>query len=110
MNMTVPKIIYKTPNPDMGEHYCVFTEILPSANHPTKRWVVKETHGYFENEAKKASNKATTLSPSDVERCVSLYEAFVLIENQVLSRAREGFKYLYELDPYSGKPSMAKLP
>jgi len=33
MNITIPKTVYKTPNPDMGEYYCVFAEMPLAANH-----------------------------------------------------------------------------
>ena len=109
---TVPKTLYKIPNPQLGvsEYYCVFAEVLPSATDPVRRWVVGETHGWWDDAAKQAVNGVQTLSPTDPKHCVSLHDAFELIENQVRSRVGDGFKYLAELDPYTGKTTITELP
>ncbi len=79
---TTPRTLYSTPNPELGvsEYYCIFAQILPSATDPVRRWVVEETHGYWDDAAKKAVNSVQTLSPMDPEHCVSLHEAFTRID------------------------------
>ena len=104
---TIPRTVYKVPNPleDVSELYSIFADELPSANHPEKRYVVKEIHGYWDEQetdpkAKKFKNVATTLSPTDAEHCVTIEEAWKLIDGQIWLRAKSGFKYMRELDMF----------
>ena len=67
---------------------------------------MKERHGYWdehETAGEKFKLKVTTLSPTDPAHCVSLSEAHALVDEQVLLRAKSGFKYLFTLD-YFGPP------
>ncbi len=105
---TIPKTVYQTPNPErnVSECYTIFADVLPNATDPQKCWVVKEKHGYWDEQetvGDKFKNKVVTLSPNDPVHCVTMNEAFAWIDRQVTRRANEGFKYLFVLDP-SGPP------
>ena len=106
MPPTIPKTVYKTPEPEarVSELYTIFADVLPGATDPTRCWVVKENHGYWDeaetNPTEKFKNRATSLSPTDPKHCVTIHEAFELIDRQVLHRAQSGFRYLFMLNPF----------
>ena len=101
---TIPKSVYKTPYPEDGvsEVYTIFADELPEATDPTKCWIVKETHGYWDeaepDPKKKFKNKAVSLSPTEPRHCVTIEEAHKIIDAQVLLRSKSGFKYVLMLD------------
>jgi hypothetical protein len=103
---TPQKSIYKTLSPEneISEVYVVYAEELDAATDPTRRWVVKEKHGWFDDVPKQFLMNVTTLSPTDPVHCVTLEEAHQLLDQQVLLRAGHGFKYLFQLDPYQAAP------
>src|SRR6267378_4461422 len=101
---TIPKVVYKTPNPEarVSEGYTIFAEVLSGATAPANCWVVKEIHGYWDeaepDPKQKFKNRATSLSPTDPQHCVTIQEAHKIIDEQVLYRAKTGFKYLLMLN------------
>jgi hypothetical protein len=101
---TIPKSVYKTPYPEDGvsEVYTIFAEELPGATDPKKRWIVKETHGYWDeaepDPKRKFKNKAVSLSPTELRHCVTIEEAHKIIDAQVLLRSKSGYKYVLMLD------------
>jgi GH43 family beta-xylosidase len=103
---TIPKTVYKTPEPEarVSECYTIFADDLPEATDEAKCWVVKEIHGYWDQDEpdpkKKFKNKATSLSPTDPKHCVTIHEAHDIIDGQVLHRAKSGFKYVFMLDMF----------
>jgi len=103
---TVPKSVYNTPDPEkeISEVYTIYAEMLVEAKDPKKCWVVREKHGYWdENEQepkKRFKNSVTTLSPIDPVHYLSIEDAHKVIDQQVLFRANRGFKYLFVWDPY----------
>jgi hypothetical protein len=93
----------------VSELYTIFADELPEATDEARCWVVKEIHGYWdENEpdpTQKFKNRATTLSPTDPKHCVTIQEAHILIDDQVRSRAAAGFKFMRMLDMF-GPPHL----
>jgi hypothetical protein len=107
LNPTIPMTVYKTPDveEEVSELYTIYADELPGATDPKKRWVVNEIHGYWdENEpdpkVKKFKNVATTLSPNDPKHCITIEEAFKIMNKQVLFRSKSGFKYMRMLDMF----------
>jgi hypothetical protein len=101
---TIPKVVYKTPYPEVrvSEGYTIFADELPEASDAARCWVVREIHGYWDetepDPKQKFKNKAVSLSPTDPKHCVTIHEAHKIIDEQVLYRARTGFKYLLMLN------------
>jgi hypothetical protein len=100
---TVPQVLYDTPDPftKPSELYVINGTILETATHPTKRWVVKEEHGYWDEQKKSFENRARTLYPNDPTLCVSVEKVHAEIKKQVMVRVRHGFKYQLEWDPFA---------
>jgi hypothetical protein len=100
---TIPQVLYNTPDPHSrpSELYKVNAIVLKSATDRIKCWVVTEEHGYWNEATKSFENRATTLKPEDPKHCVSLDDAFKVIEAQVMVRVRAGFKYQLEWSPMS---------
>jgi hypothetical protein len=99
---TVPQVLYNTPDPlsKPSELYVINGTILDTATDPVKRWVVKEIHGYWDEQDKAFKNSATTLYPNEPHHCVSLEEVYVEVKKQMMVRVRSGFRYLWEWDPF----------
>jgi hypothetical protein len=107
INPTIPMTVYKVPDAEaeVSELYTIYADELPTATDPKKRWVVNEIHGYWDEHepdpsVNKFKNKAVTLSPTDPQHCVTIEEAWKIMNNQVLSRAKSGFKYMRTLDMF----------
>ena len=102
-NNTVPQVLYNTPDPhsEPSELYVINGTILEAATDPIKCWVVKEEHGYWDEQDKAFKNRAQTLYPNDPRFCVSLKEIHDEVKQQVMVRVRHGFKYQMEWDPFA---------
>jgi hypothetical protein len=100
---TVPQVLYNTPNPleQPSELYVINGTILATATDPVKMWVVKEEHGYWDQQQKAFKNRATTLFPNDPRLCVTLEDVHEAVKKQVMLRVRDGFKYQIEWYPYA---------
>jgi hypothetical protein len=100
---TIPQVLYNTPDPftKPSELYVINGTILESAIDPIKRWVVKEEHGYWDEQKKSFENRAKTLHPNEPNLCVSLEEIYGEIKKQVMVRVKNGFKYQIEWYPYA---------
>lgn len=101
-NNTVPQVLYNTrdPHSQPSELYIINGTVLASATDPVRRWVLKEEHGYWNEQEKAFLNRATTLFPDDPRLCVSLGDIHEAVEKQVMLRVRDGFKYQMEWYPY----------
>src|SRR5260370_13884423 len=101
-NNTMPHVLYNPRDPHLkpSELYVINGTILETATDPIKCWVVKEEHGYWDEQAKAFKNRAQTLFPNDPSLCVSLEEVHGEVKKQVMVRVRHGFKYQLEWDPY----------
>jgi hypothetical protein len=101
-NNTVPQVLYNTADPHSqpSELYVVNGTTLPTATDRIKCWVVKEEHGYWDEETKQFKIRTTTLHPTEQQYCFSLDEIHDEIHRQVVSRVKEGFKYQVEWYPY----------
>ena len=99
---TVPQVLYNTPDPhsEPSELYVIHGTVLMSAKDPIRCWVIKEEHGFWDEQEKRFKNRAQTLLPDDPKHCVSVAEVHELVRKQVLRRASEGFKYQLEWYPY----------
>lgn len=103
---TIPKSVYKVPDPEehVSEAYTIFADRLQEATDEEKCWVVKEIHGYWDEDEpdpkQKFKNKAATLSPTDPQHCVTIEDAHKIIDDQVRSRAISGFKFMRMLDMF----------
>jgi hypothetical protein len=99
---TVPQTLYSTPDPhqEISELYVINAEELATATDPKRRWVIREKHGYWDEQYKKFLLDVITLSPNDPKHCVTLEEAHIAVEKQVLVRVKSGFRFLFEWSPY----------
>lgn len=99
---TVPQTLYSTPDPQrqISELYVINAEELATATDPERRWVIKEQHGYWDEQSKKFLLNVVTLRPNDPRHCLTLDEAHTAVERQVMVRVKSGFKYLFEWSPY----------
>lgn len=102
-NNTIPQVLYNTPDPHSkpSELYVINGTILESATDPVRMWVVKEEHGYWDEQDKAFKNRAQTLYPNDPSLCVSLKEIHDEVKKQVMVRVKHGFKYQLEWDPFA---------
>lgn len=88
----------------MSELYTIHAETHPDAADPYKRWILVESHGYWDEPTKKFVLPVVTLSP-DAANCLKIEEAHAEIEKQILSRAlKSGFKYVFQISPCVGRP------
>ena len=101
-NNTVPQVLYNTPDPhsEPSELYVINGTILDTATDSTKRWVVKEEHGYWDEIGKAFANRVVTLFPNEPHLCVSLEDVHEEVQRQVMVRVKSGFKYQMEWYPY----------
>lgn len=95
-------MLYNTPDPfnEPSELYVINGTVIETATDRIKRWVVKEEHGYWDEEEKAFKNRAHTLFPNEPLLCVSLDDIHDEVKKQVMVRARHGFKYQLEWYPY----------
>lgn len=106
MNTTVPVTVYKTPDPQQGisELYTIYAQVLPIAPNAERCWVIKEKHGYWDENARdpqqKFKHQVTTLSPEDPMHCLTIEEVHKQIDAQVLVRAKNGFEYMFTLNQF----------
>jgi hypothetical protein len=102
MGINIPKTVFCTPNPERGisESYTVYADVVANANDSKKCWVVKEKHGWFDEQSRTFLNDVVTLGLTGPIHCVALDEAHRIVDQQVLSRAKSGFKYLFVLDQF----------
>jgi len=99
---TIPQVLYAVPEPESdppSELYTINATVLDNATDPVKRWVLKEVHGYWDEQTKKFLNQATTILPNDPKHAVSIDDAYKQVAAQVIVRVREGFKYQREWNP-----------
>jgi hypothetical protein len=89
---TVPQTLYSTPDPhrEISELYVVNAEELAVATDPKRRWIVKEQHGYWDEQAKKFLMQVVTLKPSEPKYCVTLNKCKTSGEWRSLRRPRNG--------------------
>ena len=101
-NNTVPQVLYNTPEPHLkpSELYVINGTVLENATDPVRKWVVKEEHGFWDEEKKAFKNRATTLFPNEEHHCLTPEEVEVEIKKQMMVRVRDGFKYQLEWYPY----------
>lgn len=100
---TVPIVLYNTPNPAEAapaELYMIQGVVLEAATDPVKRWVLKEEHGYWDEQKKAYKIPSKTFLPNDPSLCVSLEEVYEQVEKQLMVRVGNGFRYQMEWDPY----------
>ncbi len=99
---TLPQVLYNVPDPtsELAELYVIYGTTLPAAADPIRRWVVREEHGYWNEEKKTFENKAMTFLPSDPSLCLSIDEIQSEVKKQVMVRVRSGFKYQIEWYPF----------
>jgi hypothetical protein len=99
---TAPRVLYNTPDPlkSPSELYKVSAEVLEAATDAAKCWIVVEEHGYWDEAKKEFLVQQPTLKPTDPRHCVSLEDAYKGVEAQIMLRAREGFRYLFEWYPF----------
>lgn len=104
MNKTAsfPKTLYRTPNPEweISEAYEIFIEPVPGAPDPERCWIVREMHGYYEEDTKTYHYKVETLHPNQPKHFMTLDEATKVADQQVVFRARGGFHFLFTLNYY----------
>jgi hypothetical protein len=95
--------MYNVPNPqsDLSELYLIYGEELSTATDPKRRWVLVESHGYWDeaepdpDPKKKFKLQSPTLAPTEQRHCMTIDDVFKAVDAQVLFRAKTGFKYLF---------------
>lgn len=104
MNKQFPKTLYRTPNPEWGisETYEIFLDVFPNPSNPNRCWIVREMHGWYEEQTKTFHHKVETLHPTDAAHFMAIEEAIDAANKQVVSRARQGFHFLFTMNLYHG--------
>ncbi len=99
---TFPKTVYRTPTPEFGvsEAYEIAIEPVPNSPDPQRCWIVRELHGYYNEQEKKFHFKVETLHPTDSRHFMTLDEAQKDADKQVLLRAKDGFRFLFTRNYY----------
>jgi hypothetical protein len=101
---TVPQVMYKPKDPisdPRAELYNIHGTVLDGATDPMKSWVLKEVHGWWDEDQKKFLLAVTTLLPTDPRHAVTVDEIYKQIHNQIMVRVRDGFKYQMEWNPFT---------
>jgi hypothetical protein len=92
--------LYKSDSPrdfSTGEYYHFESEVDPAGK---ELFFVREKHGYFDDQQKRAVHHTTTLSPD--EGFTTRAEAEARYNQQLVHRASEGFVHSFCLDPFEG--------
>ncbi|MGC2734305.1 MAG: hypothetical protein WA212_10450 [Candidatus Acidiferrales bacterium] len=94
-----PKSVYRTPNPefDISEGYSIFIESFPNRADPARCWIVRETHGWYDDATKTYLHKVETLHPTDTKHFMTFDEVQKAADRQVLLRAKDGFRFLFTI-------------
>lgn len=95
--------LYKSDSPRdfaTGEHYQVHFEPEVDPATGTESFFVREKHGYFDDQQKRAVHNTTTFGPE--EGFTTRAEAEARYRQQLVHRASEGFVHLFSLDPFEG--------
>ena len=105
--MSIPQLgfetLYKTDSPldfATGEHYQTQLDVGGDPATGKHVYFVREQHGYFDNQQKRAVPPITTLSPE--EGFATFEEAKARYDQQLKRRASDGFKHAFSLDPFEG--------
>lgn len=91
--------LYKTKTPttfEDGEYYQPTLDFQFIG--AERQWIVRETHGFWNNTEKRVEHVVTTLSPEDGYS--SYEEALARYEQQVQRRVKDGFVHSFSIDPY----------
>jgi hypothetical protein len=105
--MSWPKTLYRIPNPEWGvsEGYEIVVDAFPGpVPDPHRRWFVRELHGWWEEATKTYHHKVETLHPTDTVHFLTIDEAIHEANQQVLLRARDGFRFLFTIDYMKSEP------
>lgn len=105
--MSWPKALYRTPNPEFGfsEWYEIVIDPFPGPVPDShRRWFVRELHGWWEEATKTYHHKVETLHPTDPKYFLTIDEAMDQANKQVLLRAKDGFRFLFTIDPKKQEP------
>ena len=94
-----PKTVYQKPNPELyiSEAYSILIESVPNPADPERCWIVRETHGWYDDRTKTFLHKVETLHPIDPLHFMTNEEAQKAADNQVLLRAKSGFRFLFTM-------------
>lgn len=100
-----PKTVYRTPNPEAGvsEAYEIFIDVVHGAPDPQRCWIVREIHGYYDEEKKAFIHKVETLHPNEPQHFLTLEEAVREADQQVWFRAGQGFHFPFTMN-YNSPP------
>ena len=95
--------LYKSDSPKdfaTGEYYQVHFESEVDPANGKELFFVREKHGYFDDQQKRAVHHTTTFAPS--EGFTTREEAEARYKQQLVHRASEGFVHSFCLDPFEG--------
>ena len=95
--------LYKTDSPKdfaNGEYFQVHFNVETNPVTGKQAFFVREKHGYFDNEQKRAVHPVTTFAPE--EGFTTFEEAAERYEQQLRHRASEGFVHAFSVDPFEG--------
>lgn len=98
-----PKTVYRTPTPEyqISETYEITIESFPNPAEPSRCWIVRELHGWYDEATRTFHHKVETLHPTDPKHFMTLEEAQRDADKQVLRRANEGFHFLFTIDYFN---------
>jgi hypothetical protein len=95
--------LYKSDSPRdfaTGEYYQVHFESEVDPATGKESFFVREKHGYFDGQQKRAVHHTTTFAPE--EGFATRVEAEARYRQQLVHRASEGFVHSFCLDPFEG--------
>jgi hypothetical protein len=88
------------PLGDYPERKAVLSMVATAVVNGKSLYFIRETHGRFDDEEKRAVSVTETLFYKD--GLESGAEAAKLFEEQVQHRVNEGFAHFFSIDPYTG--------
>ncbi|MGB8474798.1 MAG: hypothetical protein WCE61_12000 [Candidatus Acidiferrum sp.] len=100
MKNCFPKTVFRTPNPqfEVSEVYEIFIKPVPGAADLHECWIVGETHGWCDEVTKRFHYRVETVEPVDKHSFLTCEEAIYLANEQVLLRAKNGFRFLFVMN------------
>jgi len=97
--MPVIETLYKTDAPQELDRAEYDQPRIESKFHQGKwRFVVTETHAWYDDQKKEVFNKVTTLDPQPDEGFATIAEAWKRYDEQVRRRASDGFVHSFSIE------------
>lgn len=97
MKNSFPKTVFRTAHPqfEVSENYEIWITPIPAAPDPHQCWIVRQSHGYFDDIGKTFHNIVDTVYPDGKQRLLTCAEAIQQANELVVSHAQAGFRFLF---------------